>query len=258
MTWPTEQASDDARVSPDMDSSPNGELDLPPTDGLIPEWAKTLRRNFERPALATAPDPAPSKSLDGATEEPRMPVLPQLGHRAEIRRLAVVTLFSMDLSREMIGVGEMIQRLEAMIPGAPEWPDEVFQRVRIYMDHPDTVDGDLRVALHKWTIDRLGAVERAILRIGAAELRFCSDIPPKVTINECIELAKDYCEPASYKFINGVLDAIRRNIGKQDFEVKRSSLPTVRHVRNGTPAEPAPDGSKVDPTPAAGDQPTSS
>jgi transcription antitermination factor NusB len=217
----------------------------------VPAWAKKLRRDFSRAmqqtaqALETAPQTedavfqTSSATSTDVAEEIAKPVsvkVPgQLSGKAEIRRLAVVTLFSLDLSQAEIGAGEMIQRLEAMVPGAAEWPDEVFHRCKAYLDNSSVVDKDIRDALRNWTIERLGAMERAILRVGAAELRFCPDIPPKVTINECIELAKDYCEPVSYKLINGVLDTIRKSVGKTDFEVRRSNLPKIRHRRQTPP-----------------------
>lgn len=202
------------------------------SESVTPAWARKLQRDLNRVRTRVEAEKTakPGEVLrEYVPEPPPLPALPELSHRAEIRRLAAVTLFAMDLGEKEVSAGEMIQRLEAMIPGAPEWPDEVFGRVKVYLDHPAEVDGDLKVALKNWTLDRLGAVERAILRVGTAELRYCDDIPPKVTINECIELAKDYCEPVSYKFINGVLDGVRRNLGKADFEVRKSTLPRVKH-----------------------------
>lgn len=61
----------------------------------------------------------------------------------------------------------------------------------------------------QWPIDQITVIDRNILRIGIYELQFSpEDIPPKVSINEAIELAKNYGGPASGKFINGVLGAI--------------------------------------------------
>jgi len=69
----------------------------------------------------------------------------------------------------------------------------------------------------QWPIEQITVVDRNILRIGIYELHFSKeDIPPKVAINEAIELAKNYGGPASGKFINGVLGAIYNEMKKDN------------------------------------------
>jgi len=60
----------------------------------------------------------------------------------------------------------------------------------------------------KWQFTRLSPVDKSILRLAVYQLKFCPDIPPKVVINEAIELAKKYSTDKSPAFVNGVLDAI--------------------------------------------------
>lgn len=62
--------------------------------------------------------------------------------------------------------------------------------------------------LKNWTVDRINKVDQAILRITVYTLLYQKDIPQSVAINEAIQLAKEYSAPESYKFVNGVLDAI--------------------------------------------------
>jgi len=57
----------------------------------------------------------------------------------------------------------------------------------------------------------MASVDRNILRIGAFELCYCPDIPPKVAINEALELAKKFCGGESIAFVNGILDAVLRH-----------------------------------------------
>jgi len=61
-----------------------------------------------------------------------------------------------------------------------------------------------------WQLKRMAIIDRNILRLGVFELLFTSDIPPKVTINEAIELAKKYGDLESGKFVNGILDKIHK------------------------------------------------
>lgn len=60
----------------------------------------------------------------------------------------------------------------------------------------------------KWEFTRLSPVDKSILRLAVYQLRFCPDIPPKVVINEAIELAKKFSTDKSPGFVNGVLDAV--------------------------------------------------
>jgi transcription antitermination factor NusB len=66
----------------------------------------------------------------------------------------------------------------------------------------------------KWQMARISGVDKSILRLSAYHLKYCSDIPPKVTINEAIELAKRYSTAQAPGFINGVLDGLLRKINE--------------------------------------------
>jgi len=72
-----------------------------------------------------------------------------------------------------------------------------------------SIDNLLKKYADNWDISRLAAVDRNILRLAIYELLFLDDIPPKVTINEAIEIAKKYSTADSGKFINGILDRIK-------------------------------------------------
>ena len=61
-----------------------------------------------------------------------------------------------------------------------------------------------------WQIKRMAVIDKNILRLGVYELKYASDIPPKVTINEAVELAKTYGDYESSKFVNGILDKIHK------------------------------------------------
>jgi N utilization substance protein B len=61
-----------------------------------------------------------------------------------------------------------------------------------------------------WRIERLGSVEKALLRMGVAELMYFKDVPASVTLDEMIELAKDFAEAEAPAFLNGVLDPVSR------------------------------------------------
>ncbi|MCS7258136.1 MAG: transcription antitermination factor NusB [candidate division WOR-3 bacterium] len=78
------------------------------------------------------------------------------------------------------------------------------------------IDNAIKTVLQHWTLDRLTGVDRAILRLGCSELLYSKDIPPKVAINEAIEIAKKYGTEKSPSFVNGVLDAIYKKYANRD------------------------------------------
>jgi len=64
----------------------------------------------------------------------------------------------------------------------------------------------------KWELSRLSPVDKSILRLAVYQLKFCGDIPPRVVINEAIELAKKFSTAQSSAFVNGVLDAVLKKL----------------------------------------------
>jgi N utilization substance protein B len=81
--------------------------------------------------------------------------------------------------------------------------------------HMGEIDDTLRRSLVKWELERLGYMERAILRIGAYELMFDPLTPGPVALNEAVELAKDFCDKDSVAFVNGVLDGVLKEKKKE-------------------------------------------
>lgn len=91
--------------------------------------------------------------------------------------------------------------------------DQYFETVvKSFLDYKTVIDQDISENLKKWDIDRLGKVELSILRLAVTEMRYLDDIPHKVSINEAIELAKQYADDQAPKYINGVLASILKKI----------------------------------------------
>lgn len=76
----------------------------------------------------------------------------------------------------------------------------------------DVVDKQIKVQLEHWDFSRLNKVDQAILRMGVYSLLYQKDIPASVTIDEAVDISKEYGTDESYRFINGVLDGIRKNL----------------------------------------------
>lgn len=78
----------------------------------------------------------------------------------------------------------------------------------------DNFDEMIKSKVSNWEMDRIALIDKLLLRIGICELIYFEDIPPKVSINEVIEISKKYSTAGSAKFINGVLDAILNDLKK--------------------------------------------
>ena len=89
-------------------------------------------------------------------------------------------------------------------PFAQELAEAVVERAA-------ELDAAITAAAEGWTADRLGAVERTILRIGVQELE-SDDVPPEVAINEAVELAKRYATDEAGRLVNGILGRIAREL----------------------------------------------
>ena len=77
-------------------------------------------------------------------------------------------------------------------------------------DKLDVIDETISGCATNWQLNRMATVDRNILRLASFELLFRNDIPPKVAINEAVELAKKYGDLESGKFVNGILDKINK------------------------------------------------
>ena len=75
------------------------------------------------------------------------------------------------------------------------------------------VDEELAAVTTNWRLERLGTIERCVLRLAAAELRL-GDAPPKVVIQEAVRLAERYGSAQSARFVNGIVDALARRLGR--------------------------------------------
>jgi len=85
--------------------------------------------------------------------------------------------------------------------------------VRVLAQHADTLDAELSEVTANWRLERLAAIDRSVLRLGAAELQQ-GQTPPRVVIQEAVHLAERYGTLKSAKFVNGVLDALARRMGR--------------------------------------------
>ena len=96
-----------------------------------------------------------------------------------------------------------------------------YDLVELYLNHVQEFDDMICKRVQNWEFSRIAIIDRIILRIGICELIYFEDIPPKVTINEAIEIVKKYSTEKSGKFVNGILDAVLQDL-KQSGRLQKS------------------------------------
>ena len=127
--------------------------------------------------------------------------------RTQARELALQTVYRIELSNESFSP-EIQSEIESQTQDSTV-NEFIFDLIKGYFTHLTELDNAIKKIALNWGINRMGAIDRIILRLGAYELLFRSDIPPAVTINEAIDLAKKYGDKESGAFVNGILDKIR-------------------------------------------------
>lgn len=136
-----------------------------------------------------------------------------MASRRKARILAVQAIYAWDMSH---------QELEDIL--SFEWLDEDkkaryeieildFAKLLIIgtIEQIDSIDDLIKNHLQHWAFERLRKVDLAILRVGTYSLIYQQDVPAQISIDEAIEIAKEYGSDDSYRFINGVLDDIRKD-----------------------------------------------
>ena len=140
-----------------------------------------------------------------------------MANRHLSRSIVLQTLFEWDFSNETKGnIEDALKRnLKEFAPG---FEDDVFVSLLIekVLKKREVIDEIIEKAASDWPLDKISIIDRNILRIGLAELIFGDrkEVPPKVAINEAIELAKTFGGENSSKFVNGVLGAVYKEIGE--------------------------------------------
>ncbi|HWL16539.1 MAG TPA: transcription antitermination factor NusB [Opitutus sp.] len=89
--------------------------------------------------------------------------------------------------------------------------DELIHGV---IEHVEEIDGRIKTLAHNWEFDRIAKIDLAILRLAMFEMIYRKDIPPVVSINEAIDLSKQFSNADAKRFINGILDRLKDQVGR--------------------------------------------
>jgi transcription antitermination protein NusB len=96
-------------------------------------------------------------------------------------------------------------------PDAVKFAQELVEGVRA---NQSEIDQLIEKHSHNWRLDRMSRIDRNVLRLGVFELKYRPDIPKKVSINEAVELGKNFGTEESSAFVNGLLDRVAMALGK--------------------------------------------
>lgn len=138
--------------------------------------------------------------------------------RTKAREVALQLLFQFDLRGPNYGE-ELGADMDAMCKEASEGDEEVTRFAQRLVEGTlrlrAEIDERLKSVTRNWDLKRMASVDRNILRMTVFELAHCQDVPPKVAINEAIELGKKYSTANSGGFVNGILDRVRMDLEKE-------------------------------------------
>lgn len=132
-----------------------------------------------------------------------------MGVRREGREAAVQFLYLRDLNGDC--ALEPYYKFRGLSPAARRFCDALVQGTT---EHQKNIDETIRANTQNYELSRISVVDRNVLRVAIYEMLHCPDVPPVVSINEAIEIAKKYSTEESGRFVNGILDQIRANLGR--------------------------------------------
>jgi transcription antitermination factor NusB len=128
----------------------------------------------------------------------------QLLYQADIRHEDIEPIMDAFLDTQINSSGEL----------EPAVVDFAKELVRGTLAYTENIDRIISLYAQNWQLERMAVIDRNIMRMACYELLYIDDIPPKVSINEAVDLAKKYGDIESGKFVNGILDRISKKEAK--------------------------------------------
>lgn len=143
-----------------------------------------------------------------------------MGTRRKSRESALQVLYQLNITKQDATTA-FTRFEEHFLPDG--MADDFAKRLVLgVLEHRPELDGLIERYSEHWRIDRIDMIDRNILRMALFELLYCEDIPPKVTINEAIDLGKRFGSEDSGSFVNGILDRVQNEVVKKPVEAKPS------------------------------------
>ena len=140
-----------------------------------------------------------------------------MGIRRRSRELAMQALFYMDVHQN--SSQELLDRFCEYFSPPEKTRPFFFKLVNGVLASRTEIDALIERYSENWKLSRMSLVDRNVIRIAVYEMLYCSDIPPKVSINEAVDIGKKFGTEESGAFINGIIDSIRMAIEKKEISV---------------------------------------
>ncbi len=134
-----------------------------------------------------------------------------MSSRRQGREIALQILYQLEWTENMevdTALRTVLEHFPPLSPVDEETWNFARSLVNAVMEHGEETDATIKKHARNWRLDRMSSIDRNILRIGVAEILYCPNVPPKVAINEAVELAKKYGNSESGSFVNGILDGV--------------------------------------------------
>jgi N utilization substance protein B len=167
------------------------------------------------------------------------------------RIIALQTLFEQDFRRAAgdteFDLAEVLKRNIARYEATVDDTDFIKELTNGVSKRAEELDIELQPVAPEWPIDQIARMDRVVLRMGLYELKYSKGVPPKVVINEAVELAKAFGSENSSKFVNGVLGTVLRNLTGEDVPADKKAI-----SKPDTAPEAAAESAKI---PTAADAP---
>ena len=117
---------------------------------------------------------------------------------------------------ESPGEARLLKRASYWMPHGLEEPAFIYELAEGVVGKLSEIDAILVKTAPEWPLEQITLVDRNVLRVGIYELMFLKDVPPKVAINEAVEMAKTFGGETSGKFVNGVMGTLYKQVSPQD------------------------------------------
>ena len=142
-----------------------------------------------------------------------------MGKRRQSRELVIQFLYLIEMNE-----GEVTDQLKLFWESHPTAEDvQSFTEeiLKDTFDHKEAIDARLEKYSDNWTLSRMAVIDRNLLRMAASEILYSTTVPPKVAIDEAVEIAKRFGSEDSPNFINGILDRILKELNS---DISQASL----------------------------------
>lgn len=129
--------------------------------------------------------------------------------RRLVREQILQILYAYEMNKDSLSLLTADLEKDINSPADREFAQKLIHEA---IQHKPELDNLIKQRVDNWEMNRIALIDKILLRMGLCELLYFPDIPPKVSINESIEIAKEFSTSGSGKFINGILDAILSNL----------------------------------------------